>query len=151
MQAETERGKKGAEARWSNARADAQALPEDMPEQCNSNPNSHSHSHSKEQLEAKGKSKAFLNEENVVRNALEVPDEEELLRRTRVVLRGEDLACVTGVSTPRKQPLAGEPDQPTHQGTVIGERKPPQTLAHRERRAPETKSNLQKTTPPTAP
>ena len=44
----------------------------------------HSHSQSQSQLSSQvtATSKAILNEENVVRNALEVADEEELLRRT---------------------------------------------------------------------
>ena len=44
----------------------------------------HSHSQSQSQLSSQvtATSKAILNEENVVRNALEVADDEELLRRT---------------------------------------------------------------------
>ena len=47
----------------------------------------HSQLHSQSQLSSQvtATSKAILNEENVVRNALEVADEEELLRRTRDV------------------------------------------------------------------
>jgi len=79
MQAESEKGRKGAAARWGNARASAHATPE----QSNPNPNPNS--------KEKGKSKAFLNEGNVVRNALEVSDEEELPRRTRDVVGDDEM------------------------------------------------------------
>ena len=81
MQAASEHGKKGAQARWSK-----DAMPEDMPEQCH--PHSHSHSHSKPISEPQPESKAFIKR---LANASDEGDLEDCMRRTRDVVGADEM------------------------------------------------------------
>jgi len=80
MQAATEHGRKGAQARWNK-----DAMPEDMPEQ------SHPESESESNSEPKPKIKKPVCTEDL-QTAQEIPDEEEFLRRTRDLVGAEEMA-----------------------------------------------------------
>jgi uncharacterized protein YdaU (DUF1376 family) len=86
---EAEHKAKSEGARVTNAKRRAKREAECDGERPHLQLHSHSQSHSQLSSQVTATSKAILNEENVVRNALEVADEEELLRRTRDVV-GED-------------------------------------------------------------